>query len=69
MNNGSVIRGRPAWVIVAGAIGSIASNKRPNSLLIWDGKDTDGRVVAGGIYLYQIEFQGKQATGTVVVAR
>jgi hypothetical protein len=39
------------------------------SALVWDGKDGDGRVVSGGIYLYQIEYQGKRATGTVVVAR
>jgi hypothetical protein len=41
----------------------------PASFLIWDGKDTDGRTVAGGIYIYQIEYQGKHATGTVAVAR
>ncbi len=41
----------------------------PGSLLLWDGKDIDGRVVPGGIYLYQIEYQGKHATGTIVVAR
>lgn len=41
----------------------------PSALLLWDGKDNDGKVVSGGIYIYQIEFQGKQATGTVVVAR
>ncbi|HVO32851.1 MAG TPA: gliding motility-associated C-terminal domain-containing protein [Elusimicrobiota bacterium] len=41
----------------------------PASLLLWDGKDADNRVVPGGIYLYQIEYQGKQATGTVIVAR
>ena len=38
-------------------------------VLLWDGKDVDGRVVAGGIYIYQIEYQGKTATGTVIVAR
>ena len=38
-------------------------------VMLWDGKDVDGRVVAGGIYIYQIEFEGKTATGTVVVAR
>jgi len=37
--------------------------------LLWDGKDAGGQEVAGGIYIYQIEFQGKHATGTVVVAR
>jgi hypothetical protein len=41
----------------------------PASVLLWDGKDVDGKVVAGGIYIYQLEFQGKTATGTVVVAR
>ncbi len=38
------------------------------TILLWDGKDVDGQTVAGGIYIYQIEFQGKHATGTVVVA-
>jgi len=37
--------------------------------LLWDGKDSSGQTVAGGIYVYQIQFQGKHATGTVVVAR
>jgi hypothetical protein len=38
-------------------------------LLVWDGKSSDGQTVAGGIYIYQILFQGKTATGTVIVAR
>ena len=41
----------------------------PASVLSWDGKDVDGKVVSGGIYIYEIDFQGKHATGTVVVAR
>lgn len=41
----------------------------PSSLLLWDGKDSGGRVVSGGIYVYQIAYQGRRATGTVVVAR
>jgi hypothetical protein len=41
----------------------------PTGLLLWDGKDSEGRSVSGGIYLYQIDFQGKNITGTVVVAR
>jgi hypothetical protein len=41
----------------------------PTAVLLWDGKDGSGQVVAGGIYLYQISFEGKVATGTVVVAR
>jgi gliding motility-associated-like protein len=53
--------------------GAQVASMRPgsdvDSTLVWDGKDSDSRVVPAGIYLYQIEFQGKQATGTVVVAR
>src|ERR1035437_7771477 len=45
----------------------VASLQRGNStnsadVLLWDGKDVDGQVVAGGIYIYQIEFQGKTAS-------
>lgn len=41
----------------------------PTSVLLWDGKNGNGQTVAGGIYIYQIIFEGKTATGTVVVAR
>jgi hypothetical protein len=41
----------------------------PTTLLLWDGKDTNGQKVAGGIYIYEIDYQGKHATGTVIVAR
>ena len=41
----------------------------PTTVLLWDGKNSDGQTVAGGIYIYQIIFEGKTATGTVVVAR
>ena len=40
--------------------------------LIWDGKDTNGDTVAGGVYIYQIQVVGaenKVINGTVVVAR
>ena len=41
----------------------------PTAVMLWDGKDIDGQTVAGGIYIYQIIFEGKTATGTVIVAR
>ena len=41
----------------------------PASLLQWDGKDSNGHTAPSGIYLYEITFQGKSATGTVVLAR
>ena len=50
-------------------VASLAGGSDPLSLLVWDGKDSVGRVVPGGIYLYRIDFQGKIITGTVVVAR
>jgi hypothetical protein len=55
---------------ISGAeVASLAAGSDPTSLLVWDGKDTDGRTVPGGIYIYRIDFQGKVITGTVVVAR
>lgn len=38
-------------------------------VLLWDGKDEGGQLVAGGIYIYQLEFQGEHASGTLTVAR
>ena len=55
--------------ITGAEIASLAQGSDPASLLIWDGKDSEGRIVPGGIYLYKIDFQGKVITGTVVVAR
>jgi hypothetical protein len=49
-------------------VANLKGGSDPETVLLWDGKDVDGRVVAGGIYIYQIEFDGKTATGTVVVA-
>ena len=55
---------------ISGArVASLAPGSDPTGLLLWDGKDVGGRVVPGGIYLYQIDFQGKVITGTVIVAR
>lgn len=35
----------------------------------WDGRDSSGKKVAGGIYIYQLQLRGKTTSGTVVVAR
>ncbi|MDD5688190.1 MAG: gliding motility-associated C-terminal domain-containing protein [Elusimicrobia bacterium] len=40
-----------------------------NPKMIWNGKDSSGKVVPSGIYIYQIEAEGKVFNGTVVVAK
>lgn len=37
--------------------------------LQWDGRDDSGNVVHSGIYIYQIESEGKFFNGAIVVAR
>lgn len=39
----------------------------PNTL-VWDGK-SNGRAVTGGVYVYQIQGDGKTFNGTIVIAR
>jgi gliding motility-associated-like protein len=68
----------PELLPVAGKVfdisGSEVASLSPSSLspaeqLMWDGKDSGGRTVPGGIYVYRIDFEGENITGTVVVAR
>ncbi|MFC2061236.1 hypothetical protein ACFLUV_01845, partial [Elusimicrobiota bacterium] len=37
--------------------------------MVWDGTDSDGSIVRGGIYIYQIEAEGKVINGTIVIAK
>lgn len=51
--------------------GALVASMKPGPVgnsLIWDAK-SGGRVVPGGVYIYQIESQGKVYNGTVVVVR
>lgn len=50
-------------------VANLQPGSDPASLLLWDGKDSNGHTAPAGIYLYRIDFQGKSATGTVVLAR
>jgi hypothetical protein len=68
----------PELLPVAGSIYDISgarvadltpSTSSPTEVLLWDGKDSSGATVPGGIYVYQIDFQGEHATGTVIVSR
>ncbi len=34
---------------------------------VWDGRDDHGRLCEGGVYLYQVETEGKRVSGTVVL--
>ncbi len=38
-------------------------------VLRWDGKDKNGEIVRSGIYIYQVQAEGKVINGTIVVAR
>ena len=40
-----------------------------NLKITWNGKNYDDEVVSSGIYIYQIEVEGKIFNGTVVVAK
>jgi hypothetical protein len=66
----------PEQLTVAGTIFDVTGSRVATiqqgitpDVLLWDGKDEDGQTVAGGIYIYQLEFQGEHATGTLTVAR
>jgi hypothetical protein len=55
---------------ISGAlVANLKAGPNPNSTLEWDGKDSAGTVVPGGLYIYQIDESGTSETGTVVVAR
>lgn len=41
----------------------------PGSYISWDGKNYDGKYVQPGVYVYQVEAEGKKYKGTIVVAR
>ena len=47
--------------IVAGVHGVVS--------LTWDGRDKSGSIVRSGVYVYQIQSEGKVINGTIVVAR
>ena len=50
-------------------VASLAPGPDPVASLIWDGKDSGGKPVPGGIYIYQIDVGGTPESGTIVVAR
>jgi hypothetical protein len=66
----------PNYSEVASAIFDLRGNvirrnlpREMETVLYWDGRDTSGTIVPSGIYLYQIEVDGKVVNGTIVVAK
>ena len=55
--------------ITGTAVADLKPGPNPDTSLEWDGKDSSGMVVPGGIYLYQVTAKGTSMTGTIVVAR
>ena len=54
---------------ITGAVVRRNLDREGDNVLYWDGKDSKGEFVRGGIYIYQIESGGAMQTGTVVVAK
>jgi hypothetical protein len=50
-------------------VATLKPGPNPDASLEWDGKDSGGKVVPGGIYMYQVDVGGTPASGTIVVAR
>ena len=50
-------------------VADLRTGPDPLTTLQWDGKDSDGRTVPSGIYIYQIKASGSRVNGTIVVAR
>lgn len=55
--------------ITGAKVGSLGVSTVNNHWLSWDGKDSDGKVVPSGIYIYLITLGNSRLTGAVVVAR
>ena len=47
----------------------IVSRENEFTILSWDGTDNSGAPVPPGVYIYQIEAEGKVINGTVIIAR
>ena len=47
----------------------IGDETAPLVTLVWDGRDHAGNIVRSGVYIYQIQSEGKVINGTIVVAR
>ncbi|MGQ9464247.1 MAG: T9SS type A sorting domain-containing protein, partial [bacterium] len=56
---------------VAGGLIRLINDHRPAGSwsTIWDGKDSDGKIVANGVYFVRVETHNKTATGKIVILR
>ncbi|MGQ9535388.1 MAG: T9SS type A sorting domain-containing protein, partial [bacterium] len=56
---------------VAGQLIRVINDRKPAGFwsTIWDGKDSDGKVVANGVYFVRVETHNKTVTGKIVILR
>ncbi|OGS23369.1 MAG: hypothetical protein A2314_08165 [Elusimicrobia bacterium RIFOXYB2_FULL_50_12] len=54
---------------INGNVVKVSLTEEGTELFSWDGRDSDNNVVSSGVYIYQLEADGKVVNGTVVVAR
>ena len=54
---------------INGAVVMKNLRREGENVMVWDGKDINGDIVKGGIYIYQVEAENKIINGTIVVAK
>jgi hypothetical protein len=54
---------------ISGAEIRTTLRREGENVMVWDGRDNSGSIVRAGMYIYQIEADGKVLNGTVVVAK
>lgn len=64
----SVVTGK-IFDILGGYVSDMSAGINGSWSLKWDGKDSGGSYAEKGVYIYQIEADGKIINGTIVVAR
>ncbi|MFH1379226.1 MAG: hypothetical protein ABII23_02995 [bacterium] len=64
----SVVTGK-IFDITGGYVADLKTGLNGSWSLLWDGKDRSGSYAPKGVYIYQIEADGKIINGTIIVAR
>lgn len=70
--SGNIISQKKVYDIIGAEVADfqvIGDETASTVTLFWDGRDKDGDIVRSGIYIYQVQCEGKVINGTIVVAR